>query len=135
MPYQTLDHTSELSLKVTGNSLEGLFSAALAGTMHILKKPFSSDKLTTRRSISLTAPDRTSLLIDFLNEALYLAYTHKEIYPTVKFHRLEDQNLLGTLKGFSVDSFNNDIKAVTYHQANVHQNKTGEWETKIIFDI
>ncbi len=135
MPYHLLDHTSELSLQVTGHSLPDLFSDALEGTMHILKHQSLKATKPIIRNIKLTAPDITTLLIDFLNETLYLAQTHKEIYPQITFVKLESTQLQATLKGLPVKSFDDDIKAVTYHQAHVHQNQAGEWQTKIVYDI
>ena len=103
--------------------------------MRILKKNFDFDKPTIKRQISLTAPDITTLLIDFLNEVLYLANVHKEIYKIVKFNNLEKNQLVAVLEGSSINSFDEDIKAVTYHQADVHQNQAEEWQTKIVYDI
>ena len=39
------------------------------------------------------------------------------------------------LSGTRINNFDEEIKAVTYHEANVIKNKKGLWETCIIFDI
>ena len=35
----------------------------------------------------------------------------------------------------AVDAFDEDIKAVTYHEANIEENEEGVLQTTIIFDI
>jgi len=87
------------------------------------------------RTVTVYASDRTALLVDFLNEALSLAQIHKEVYLSVAFSTFSEIALEATLKGAKVDEFNEDIKAVTYHEADVRQNEKGEWETTLIFDI
>jgi len=39
------------------------------------------------------------------------------------------------LFGAHVRKFDEDIKAVTYHEANITHSPTGEFETMIVFDI
>jgi SHS2 domain-containing protein len=43
--------------------------------------------------------------------------------------------VIATIKGNRVSYFDEDIKAVTYHEAAVKQNNEGQLETVIIFDI
>jgi len=37
--------------------------------------------------------------------------------------------------GRKVEEFEEDIKAVTYHEAEVKKNEKGEYETMLVFDI
>lgn len=135
MPYKILEHTADIRMAVQGRTLEELFSDALAGMASILKSQNASDKKQVERAISLEAPDTTALLIDFLNETLRLAQTNKESYTQVEFKKILPQSLEANLRGFKVQSFEEDIKAVTYHEAEVKRKKDGIWETNIIFDI
>jgi SHS2 domain-containing protein len=88
-----------------------------------------------RRSVALAAPDRTALLIDFLNAVLLSAQTHRESYPRVDFRRLTDRELAAELEGTPVEAFGEDVKAVTYHEADLRPGAEGSWSTVVVFDI
>lgn len=134
MPYEILSHTADLRLKIWAISPENLFSEALRAVAEILGKRENKEKLISRK-ISVTAPNKTVLLVDFLNEILALSQINKEIYEKVDFLKFWDNHLEAKVKGRKVDSFNEDIKAVTYHQADIKQNKDGFWEATLVFDI
>lgn len=122
-------------MRVTGKSLEELFRDALLGMVSAMK-PLSSRKLNlVKRSIAIDAPDATSLLVDFLGEALVWMHTKREAYVAVRFRTLTESALDAELEGYIADSFGEDIKAVTYHEAEVKRNVEGTWATTIIFDV
>ncbi len=79
--------------------------------------------------------DRTTLLIDFLSELLTLAYTEKAIFCYVHIEKMSETQINAIVSGALVDGFEEDVKAVTYHEANVQKNETGNWETIVIVDI
>ncbi|MEK7162360.1 MAG: archease [Patescibacteria group bacterium] len=136
MPYEVLSHTADLKLRVWGRNPEELFSEALLAMMQILKSDlrFKNEDLRMR-NIKIQSPDMTALLVDFLNEALTLAQTNHEIYTEVHFKKLTEAELDTELSGFPVEEFEEDIKAVTYHEAEVIKNKKGDYETNLVFDI
>jgi SHS2 domain-containing protein len=135
MPFEVLEHTSDFRIKASGRNLAELFAAALAGLSSFLKRDCAALKPSVKRQVSLPAGDLTSLLIDFLNEALRLSATNKEIYNEVVFSLLSEQGLKAELLGAKVGDFDDEIKAVTYHQADVKKNADGTWGSEIIFDL
>lgn len=152
MPFEVVEHTADLKIKVWGNSLENLFSEAMLAMMGKIKiLPFSpiGEKGIIRREIKVEALDATALLVDFLSEVLALSQTNKEIYTEVSFTEFNPSTdstsslrassgqakLEATLKGIKVDKFDEDVKAVTYHEVEVKEVKSGAWETLLVFDI
>ena len=135
MTYKMLEHTADVRMIVQGDSLEELFSDAVFGMMEILQPQIDGQKQAIQRTIALQAADTTALLVDFLNEVLFSAHVNKEMYDKVIFKTLLPQSLEAILKGFATKSFGNDIKAVTYHEADVKKTEDGRWETMIVFDI
>ena len=136
MTYKLLEHTADIRMVVQGDSLESLFSEAVYGMMKILEPETDEQKgQFTERVITIEATDTTALLIDFLNEVLLSANLHKETYNEINFKSLSQHSLEAILHGVAVRSFGDDIKAVTYHEAEVKRNEDGTWETMIIFDI
>lgn len=138
MTYKILKHTADLRMQIKAFTLEGLFRDAFSGMMDILKKGIPPERKPVQRKISVVSPDRTALLVDFLNEVLYLSQTRKEIYTEInitEFSEEHEARLLAEIKGVKINEFDEDIKAATYHEADVKQNEKGEWETLLVFDI
>ncbi len=135
MTYKILEHTADVRMIVQADSLEKLFSEAVYGMMKIIEPKVDNKKEVIERKISLEAVDTTALLIDFLNEVLLATYIHKEVYNEVIFKSLSERSLEAKLSGFIAKSLGEDIKAVTYHEADVKNKKDGTWETMLIFDI
>jgi len=135
--YAITPHTADVRLFVKAPSLEKLFAHALEGMNRILNKEYerSLNKHTLVREITIAACDPTSLLIDFLSEVLTLSHINKAIFYTVDRLELEGNALHAHIVGAKVDMFMEDIKAVTYHEADVRQNDKGEYGTTIVFDI
>ncbi len=137
MLYKFIEHTADIRMQVWGADLKDLFKNAMLGVMEFMvgKNPKLNGKV--KRLINVSSIDKTSLLVDFLNEVLSTAQIYKEIYIDVNFNVFgEENNLLeAELIGGEVDNFKKDIKAITYHEANIAKNKNGDFETIIIFDI
>ncbi|OGI19253.1 MAG: hypothetical protein A3J06_03835 [Candidatus Moranbacteria bacterium RIFCSPLOWO2_02_FULL_48_19] len=125
MPYSFLEHTADVRMRVTGDSPEGLFRDALFGMVSLMSPETKKEGEKIRRKIALDAPDRTALLIDFLNEALVWMHTESEAYTEVRFHTLGERKLEAELEGERVAGFGEDIKAATYHEAEVGKDPTG----------
>ncbi len=122
-------------MRAWGDTLESLFLDAAKGLMSVLRRGVKSNKQKVKRNIKLQSADRTALLVDFLNEILSLAQTNKEIYSEVVLKKLSETEIEAELDGTPVENFDEDIKAVTYHEAEVKQNPEGQWETMLVFDI
>lgn len=135
MPYKIKEHIADIRIAVGGRNLEQLFTDAFLGMMYIMKpsQKFAPEKV--ERDIVLESLDTTALLVDFLNEVLSLASANKEFYTHIIFYKIQPTSLRARLFGISAESFHREIKAVTYHEAEVKQTKDGAWETTLIFDI
>lgn len=135
MSYQILSHTADLKMKVAGKSLDHLFYEAMRAMMDYMKPSEGFDPAKTKRRVSITAAEPTILLIDFLSEILTSAQTNKEIYTKLVFIKFGDSALVAELEGQKVTGFKKDIKAATFHEAEIKKNEKGEWETLLVYDI
>lgn len=137
-PYEILGHTADVRLKVFAGSIEELFREALLGMMGILKEKKEKPEgkcLKSVKKIYIESSDQTSLLVDFLNEALYNAYANKEICVWAEFETLSENKLSAKIFCCKIKGgFDRDIKAATYHEAEIK--KIGNnFEVTLIFDI
>lgn len=136
MAYQFLDHTTDIRVKITNDTLEGLFSDALECLMTLMAPgEHETTQGNVTRVVVTDSSDITALLVDFLNECLTFSHLHHEVYSSVQFDTIVQERLTAKLVGAAVDGFAEDIKAVTYHEAEVKRTAKGTWEGRLVFDI
>ncbi len=137
--YKILAHPADVKVQALGKTKEELFLNAMRGMSAVLK--VKSKKLEVKRKISVKSLDLNALLVDFLSEVLYLSQVNKEVYDDVKFKKFSPSTSSGQtileaeLFGNKIESFGEDIKAVTYHGLEIKKNKKGLYETTVLFDI
>jgi len=139
--YEILEHKADLKIRAFGKTEEELFFNTLKGMTESLKPEVG--EVPVERKIKISSPDLGALLIDFLSEVLYLIQTNKEIYTNINFKKLTDPStssgqvaeLDAEITGQKVERFGEDIKAVTYHDLDIHQNADGSWEATVLFDV
>jgi len=130
-------HTADIRMKLTADSVSELFHAALAGMNQLLNAGECDRrrKPTIKKIIQIKSPNVTTLLVEFLNEVLALSYTYRALFCAWHVDRLADDELVCFVTGVEVPLFDEDIKAVTYHEADVKKNTDDKFETVIVFDI
>ena len=135
--FKIVSHIADVRLRVEASSLEELFTVSLEGMNQILKKDFCkrSINIPTIHQIEISSPDTTALLIDFLSEALTLSHIHGLIFCEVEFTKLGSDSLTANLLGAKAKAFDEDIKAVSYHEAEIERNSRGNLQTNLVFDI
>lgn len=135
MPWTVLEHTTDVRIKVEGSDPEELFTDALAGLTETAESSFADEPEKIELRISVESPDLTALLVDFLNEVLHRMHTTKAAFTDVRFVELKEQSLAALLEGKRITGFDEDIKAVTYHEADIVRDADGTLHTNLIFDI
>ncbi len=133
--FEFLPHTADIRMRVAAPDLPELFRDALRGMTAVLR-PRREDDQPVRRIVHVDSADLTTLLIDFLNEALALSLTNLEAYENLVGLELDAESavLRAELAGHRASGFEDDVKAVTYHEADVVRDGSG-WQTLIVFDI
>ena len=135
--FTIIPHIADVRLHIKGNTLQELFLAGMEGMAQISKKDFCKAFKTfpQEHSVSINAQDVTSLLIDFLSEVLTHSHVERAIFCKADFSELSPTALRAKIFGAKTNHFDEDIKAVTYHEAQVKKNKRGLYETTIVLDI
>lgn len=136
MNYELLAHTADVRVLARGENLEKLFRSALGGLCHVATDgEFRSEgDFSEREAFDIESVAATPLLIDFLSEALSLMCARGAIYPAVEFDELTEEKVSGVLMGYMTDAFAEDVKAVTYSEANIIE-KRGGLQTLVVLDI
>ena len=134
MTFELIHHTADVRVRVTSATLEDLFRDAVRGMYAVMRgEPRSIERV--RRTIAVDdSADTTALLVDFLNDVLNRAHIGRELFDEVTFTRFDETSLTAELHGTADAEFEEDVKAVTYHEAEVRF-VNGEWTTMLVFDL
>jgi SHS2 domain-containing protein len=135
--FRQLFHTTDLALQIFGDSLEEIYEnagAALTATMvdrRYLRRRES-------REISLAAPDREALLVEWLNRLLYLFDVEGFLGREFRVTELGPEKMTVDARGDIYDPERHPggtaIKAATYHRLEIAQKNSG-WQAKVILDL
>ena len=131
--FEILEHKADLKIRVFGKDLRELFLNAIVGMFE--EAGYESEGEEIKREIKISSLDLPSLLVDFLSEVLYLCEVNKEVYHKVLFKNLTEKELKGILIGKPLKRMGVHIKAVTYHDLDIHQKEDKTWQATILFDI
>ena len=92
----------------------------------------------TARAIRVTAPDREALLVNWLNELIYLFEAKGILFHRFEITDITDTELKATAYGEKINlakhELKTQVKAATYHQLKIERNEAG-WKALVIFDV
>lgn len=133
--YQALDHTADVSLCVWAPTLPALFEQAAKGMMAQMLD-LNAVPRTHRRLVRVDAGDRESLLVEWLNELLYLREVEGETFVHARVTQLTGTMLEAEVEGGAVDenAVFHPIKAATYHDLAIREVPAG-YEVTVVFDV
>ncbi len=131
-----LSHTSDIRLLIKSNSRHELFKAGILGMSQIMSPTVKEKKYEFFEKIRVESIDLTTLFIDLLNEILSLDHIHKCIFDDIKKLDIQNERTVELeIGGYPVSSFTKDVKAVTYHEAEIRHSAAGILQTVVILDI
>lgn len=139
--FHEIEHTADRALRVWGQSLPDLFTGAARG-MFGLMADLDGLVATHWRDIRLESWDRESLLVDWLNELLFLTEVEGLLFVEWRIETLDEPAapdrteavLVARAGGVFNPVTRAHIKAATFHDLALVQDETG-WSTVITFDV
>lgn len=135
--YKKLEHPADIKILVKADNLKDLFKGSALALKEILflkdlKNKEKKEKV--EKEIWINSLDSTSLLIDFLNQILTFSDIENAVFDEIEIKKLTETEIFATIKGGKIEKFDQEIKAVTYHQSEIKK-INGFYQTIIIFDI
>lgn len=132
--HRWLDHTAEVQLQVGAESLAGLVAEAGRALGFLLLRGRATEPSGEARTIEVSSVDREALLVDWLNEIIFLAEVERWI--AVEFEILESSevHLKASARGVTVDDPPALVKAATFHGLAVEE-REGGLQAEVIFDV
>jgi len=141
MTIRPLDHTADVGVEITAGSPGELYAEAAVAFCETVTVP-STVRRRERRRVVKRAPDRVELMVEWLEELLYLFDAHELVFSgaEVTLGELPDGGfeLRGEIAGERFDPDRHPvkvaIKGITYHGLEVRE-RAGGWWARVIFDI
>jgi len=133
-PFEELEHTADLRLRVHGNSLEELFIHAAQGMFHLMRCQPQGEGRPVSHQVTLESYDLEALLVDWLNELIYLREADQECYDTYEIVRLEPTRLEALVCGTTRHLPQKVIKAATFSGLEITRDARG-YSATITFDV
>ena len=134
--FELLNHTADVGIVAYGENLSQAFSNAAKGLFSLITE-LDSVREVVSRDIALGSPDKESLLVEWLNELIYLFDTEYLLFKRFEVTILGDHELKARCYGEKVDSSRHSlktaVKATTYHMLSVA--KDNGYKAQVIFDI
>lgn len=136
-PFEVFEHTADVGLHASGSTLRELFVHTAEGMESLLVPP-EQVRTQVRREIRAEGHDAVSLLVNWLNELVFLFDTEYLIFRQFEIDDLSETRLHAFAFGEPYDASRHDlgsaIKAATWHNAAVEQVEGG-YRATVIFDI
>ena len=136
-PYRQLSHTADLAWRLWGKDLPELFeNAGRALSATLTDRRYLKRRAT--RTVRLTAIDRESLLVDWLNHLLYLFDIDGFLGRDFQVESLTSGGLKARVTGETFDPARHPsrtgVKAATFHQLSIVPVQDG-WEATVVLDL
>jgi SHS2 domain-containing protein len=137
MPYQLIDHTADLGLRIQAPELPELYETAAVALGEQLVEAPSSQGLEGQR-LTVSGEDWADLLVNWLRELLACWHLEGRVVRAARCLELTPHTLTAEVDLLAFDPAvhlpNQEIKAVTYHQLDVFPSADG-WQATVIFDL
>ena len=135
--FEIIDHTADVGIIAYGVDIKQLFSNAALALFSLITEPESiTEKL--HRGLEISSEDRDNLLVEWLNELIYLFDAEHVLFNRFDIASLSNKRLKATCYGEKIDPLRHRIKigvkAATYHMLKVDKDSNG-YKAQIIFDI
>ncbi len=133
MRSEEVEHTADRAFRIRGRNLRELLEDAAQAMVALDGEPLASECFI-RRVIEVERTDQETLLVNWLNEILYLEQTHHEFYDHFLLSDVTEHHLRAQLYGRQLDRSVTSLKAVTFHNLEVKESSEG-LEATIVVDV
>jgi SHS2 domain-containing protein len=132
--HERREHTSEIELHIRAGSLGDLLAEAGRALAEVQLTGADCVPGGPVRSIRVRSPDREALLVDWLNELIFLAEIDRWVALDFSIDLAEDTEVVARASGVTLESAPSSAKAATFHGLRI-ENVAGGLEADVILDV
>ena len=134
--FELLEHTADIGIRAWGAGLEEVFEQATLGLAEVLgaRRPEAAGEPI---AVEVAADDPGGLLVDWLDEVLWLREVRQAVVTGVDVERVGDGTAAGsvTLAAGGMGPDGTLVKAVTYHRLRVEPDPGAGWLAEVYLDV
>lgn len=133
--YELLEHTADVGIRSWGPTPETAFERAAWALVDLLD--IRGEGTGEARTIVASSGDAPGLLVDLLNELIFVHETEDVAVSGVRVVRLTDESLEAEVETVPLARRPEGtvVKAATYHRVRVDQSPDGRTETQVFLDV
>ena len=134
--YETFEHESDIGIRGFGGSIEEAFENAAVALYSVM---VNTGKIAPKetRVVTVSAPDRELLLVEWLNALLSLSDIERMVFSKFEV-KIKDMLLTGTVWGEPLDRARHEahveVKGATYHLLSVKE-QDGRYTAQCVVDV
>jgi len=136
-PFEVIEHTADIGIVAYGADIKQIFTNAALGLFNLMAD-LDNLKESVKREIDLSAEDVEVLLIEWLNELIYISEVDHILFKRFEIKELSNAHLRAICFGEKIKPgqhrLKREIKAATYHMLQLNK-QDGNYKVQIIFDI
>jgi SHS2 domain-containing protein len=135
MPFQELDHTADVLIRVNAPDIPSLFTEAATAMFTLITSNRNDGGIV--RVVSLEGESNEDLLYDFLAELLFIAEVDRLIFSAVTVE-ISENSLHAVARGEVFEPARHagamEIKGISYSGMKIQEGKDG-YQVDILFDV
>ena len=135
--FEVIDHTADVGIIAYGADIKEIFSNAALALFSLITEPESIEN-KFHLDLEVSSEDTESLLIEWLNELVYLFDAKHVLFNRFDIGSLTDNDLKATCYGEHFDAVKHTmkvgVKAATYHMLKLDKSDDG-FKAQVILDI
>jgi len=136
-PFEIIDHTADIGIIAYGTDIKQIFANAALGLFSLMAK-LDDIKEDAQRDLVLSAEDEEVLLVEWLNELIYIFDVEHIVFKRFEIDKLSGNQIKARCFGQKIKpgqhKLKREIKAATYHMLRISKSNSN-YEVQVIFDI
>ena len=135
--YELIDHTADIGMRVFGTTLAELFENAGVALFELIAD-ITTVSVRHYRSMSLSRDTPEELLVEWLNELLFIYDTEQLLFSSFSVKLFDSTSLAARVGGDVYQEgrhrIKKSVKAATYHNLTLTC-CNGIWQATVVFDV
>lgn len=136
-PFEIIDHTADIGIVAYGSDIKELFANAALGLFSLMLDLDTIGE-TMERALELSAEDTDVLLVEWLNELIYIFDVEHTVFKRFEIDELTGNTMKARCHGEKINpqkqKIRREVKAATYHMLQIEK-QDGIYKVQVIFDI
>jgi len=131
--FEEVEHMADRAFRVRGRNMAELLENG-ARALQALNGPRPAEEPSAMREIEVEGVDRESLLVNWLNEILYLEQAHQLVCDRFHIDEPKNDRLHARVETRKCNLSYTHIKAVTFHNLKIRETPEG-LEAEVVVDV